>query len=133
MVFFYLYFFICSFGPVSMSPQHANSWVVEFQSQIIGHIDTILYPSNLLNYIRYILCLRFLHVVSYRSVSYTPLSSSPSTPDISRAIAPDRSIPSCSCHLRATHYPGLHAVSSQSSRIGRIAVYCATVFYLFKM
>ena len=120
-----------SFGPVSVSPYHDHSWVVEFQYQNRGHRDTILYRSNVFNKLSYIPCLQFLHIVSYRSVSSPPLSSSPSYAAAVRSLAPAKSIPSCIHHFRATQAPGLRIVFSQRSIIGRVVIYCATLFCLF--
>ena len=58
----YNYFFLIYFGLVSMSPQHAHSWVAELQYQNRGHIDTRLYPYNVLNVLHYTPCLKFLPV-----------------------------------------------------------------------
>ena len=88
-----------SFGPVSVSPHHAHSWVVELQSHNRGHIDTILCPSDALKPLHYIPCLQFLPVVSYQSVYSPPISSYPSAVTVAHALAPARSILSCSHHL----------------------------------
>ena len=48
-------------------------------------------------------------------------------------FAPYKSRPTCYHHLRDTLAPSLRADRSQSSRIGRVAIYCATVFCLFLM
>ena len=63
----YLYFWT-----VSVSTQHAHIWVVEFQSQNRGHMSTIICPSNVFNALRYIPCLWFIPVTTYRSSSSIP-------------------------------------------------------------
>ena len=61
--------------------------------------------------------------------SYRQSSSSPSAV----ACNPYRSNPSCYHHLLDTRVPGLHTASSKRSRIGRAAIYCVTIFCLFKI
>ena len=41
-----------------------------------------------------------------------------------------RSMPACSHHRQYTLAPGYQVACSQRSRIGRVAIYCATVFCL---
>ena len=60
----------------------------------------------------------------------TPAATSGSP---SSAAAPAKSNPSYSHHLFETRIPGLRTASSQRSRIGRVAMYCATVFCLLRM
>ena len=43
-----------SFVPAYVSPHHAHSCFVEFQSQNRGHRDTRIFPSSVLNALRYI-------------------------------------------------------------------------------
>ena len=69
-----LYLFIY-FGPASMYPQHAHSWVVEFQPHNRGHMDTRICPSSVLDTQVYIPNLKLLPVVSYLAVSYLLLPS----------------------------------------------------------
>ena len=72
-------------------------------------------------------CLWILTVDAYipsSPPSIRPYQSSASA----AALAPARSIPSCSYHILATHTPGLHTVSLYRSRIGRVTMYYATVF-----
>ena len=76
---FWTTFFISSFGPVSMSPQHSHSWWVEFQAHNRGHRDTRFYLSIVLYVLQYISCLQFLSVLSSWAPSSPPLSSSPSS------------------------------------------------------
>ena len=118
-----LYLSFLSFGPATMSPQHAHCLVVVFQSQNRYHRDTRLCPYNVLNSIRYIPCCQFLPVVSYRSVSSPPLSSSLSAAAVARALAPARSISSCSQHLQSNQAPGLRTFLFQRSIIGRVKIY----------
>ena len=47
------------------------------------------------------------------------------------ALTPTRYRPTCSHYLFFTHVPGIRTVSSQSSKIGRVAMYCVAAFYLF--
>ena len=61
--------------PPYMSPQHALSWVADFQPHNRGNSDTRLCPSSVP---RYIPCLQCLPVVFYCTVSSPSLSSSPS-------------------------------------------------------
>ena len=127
-----LYFI--SFGPVSVYPQRAHSWVAELQSQNIGRRNTRLCHSNLFNALRYIPCIWFLPVAAYHS-SYPPsLPSSPSSAAAAAvaALAPNRSNPFCSHHLLETHAPGLRTVLLKRSRIGRVTMYCTTEFYIFQ-
>ena len=43
-------------------------------------------------------------------------------------FSPSKSRPTCSHHRQYTLIPGLRADCSQRYRIGRVAIYCATVF-----
>ena len=75
-------------------------------------------------------------VVVSRGITYSlPIIPSPpdSAADAALFFATSKSRPSCSHHLRDTLNPGLRADCSQRARIGRIAIYCATVFYLLLM
>ena len=45
-------------------------------------------------------------------------------------FAPSKFMPACSHHRRDTLAPGRRAYRSQRSRIGRVTIYCATVFFL---
>ena len=119
-----MYFFFLYFGLVYVSPQHAHSWVVEFQTQNIGHGDTKICPSNVLNALHYTPCLQFLPIVSYRSISSTPLSSYPSASATAHSLTPTISIPSCSHHLQVTYPPSLPTILFQRSSIGHVAMYC---------
>ena len=120
------------FGTVSVFPQCAHSWVVEFQYHNRGHRNTRLCTSNVFNMLLFIPCPRFLLVSAYHSSS--PLSPPPSTPAdaASAALAPNRSSPSCYHHLLEIHAPGLCTIFSQKSIIGYVAVYYTTVFCLFR-
>ena len=68
-------------------------------------------------------------------------SSSPIDSSLSRSVAaadallfnPSKYRTDCSHHRRYTLVPGLREDRSQRSIIGRIAIYCATVFYLLVM
>ena len=123
--------FLC-FGPASVSPRHANSWVVETKprTEVIG----------ILNYVP-IVCYMF-YVISLDFSAFPPFPVSPSllpslsySPSAAAAfsLTPASSIPSYSYHLRATHPPGFCTILSQMPRIGRIEMYCVTVFCLCKM
>ena len=48
------------------------------------------------------------------------------------ALAPSRSRTSCYHHILATPDLSTHTVSSHRSRIGRVAMYCSTVFGIFR-
>ena len=48
-------------------------------------------------------------------------------------FSPSKSRLACSNHRQETLAPGLRADLSQRSRIGRVAIYCRTVFYLLVM
>ena len=48
-------------------------------------------------------------------------------------FSPSKSRPTCSHHRQYTLIPGLRADCSQRYRIGRVAIYCATVFCLIVM
>ena len=70
------------------------------------------------------------YFAAYLSVSSYSLSpSSPATAAVN--LYPTSSSYSFSQHLLATHAPGILTFSSHRSRIGRVAMYCATVFCLF--
>ena len=87
----HLYFY--SYGPVSMFPQRDCSWVVEFQSQNRGHIDTIICPSNVFIALLYIPYLWFFPISAYR-YKYSPLlHPSPSPSATSAALDPANSSP----------------------------------------
>ena len=45
-------------------------------------------------------------------------------------FAPSKSMPACSHHRRYNLAPGRRLDRSQRSRIGRVTIYCATVFFL---
>ena len=124
--------FFIYFVQVYLSPQHDHNWLVELQSQNRGYRDTRLCPYNVFNSLRYIPCLQLLPVSSYRSASSPCLPSSLSTSVVNISCARDRSRPSCSHHILATYAPRLCTVFSQRSRIGPVAIYCTTAFYLFK-
>ena len=116
-----------------MVPQYAHNWVVEFQSQNRGHRDTRLCPYFVLNSLYYIPCLQFLTVVYSHDASSPPLSSSPSSAASARSLESARSSPSCSHNLQENQAPGLCTYLLHSSIIGRVAIYCAAAFCLFRM
>ena len=106
-------------------------WVVEFQYQNRGHRNTRLYPYNVFSVLLYIPCLWFLPVVACLSSTSSPLS--PPLPSAADTLfVPAGSSPSCSHHLLATHSPDLRTVSSQRYIIVCVAMYCATIFFLFR-
>ena len=127
------YLFLLYFGPVSVSPQRAHNWVVKFQYQNRGHRETIIYPTNVFNFLRFTPFLNFLPVSSYRSTSSPFIPSSLSAAAAATALAPDRSRTSCYYHLLSTQPPGLCTVFLQRSRIRHVAMYCATILCLFKI
>ena len=122
-----------SFWPVSVFPQRAHNWLVEFQSQNRGHINTRLCPFILFKLLIRISCLRLLPVTAYLYVSYYSLSPYPPHPSApTAALAPARSSLSCFHHLLENHAIGVCTVSSHSSIIVRLVIYCATLFFLFR-
>ena len=123
----FLYFLL-----LTMFPQCAHNWVVEFQSQNRGHRHTRLYPYNIFSALLHISCLWLLPVAAYLSSPFPSLYPSPSSADAVATLAPASSSPSLSHHLLATHDPDIRTVSLQRSKIGRVAMYCATVFCLFR-
>ena len=67
---------------------------------------------------------------------YSPINSSTSKSAAAATaifFAPSKSRPACYNHRQDTLTPGLRVDRSQSSRIGRVAIYCATVFCLLMM
>ena len=115
-----------SFGPVSVLPQHAHIWVVDFQTHNRGHRNTRLCTSNVFNVLLYNPCLWVLPVSVERSSSSPSLTPSPSLSTSYVALALARFILSCYHHLLETHDSGIRTVSLQRSRIGHVSVYCAT-------
>ena len=66
--------------------------------------------------------------------SYTPESESKSVSAFAALfLPPSKSMPACSHHRQDTLAPGRRLDCSQRSRIGHIAIYCATVFCLLIM
>ena len=66
------------------------------------------------------------HFVSYRSSSlYASVTA--------RTLTPARSIPYCSHHILAIQAPGFRTIFLQRSRIGRVAMYCTTMFCFFNI
>ena len=115
-----------------MSPRRAHNWVVEFQSHNRGHRNTRICPYNVFSALLHIPCLRFLPVSAYLSSSSSSLFPSLYSASAATALSTDWISPSWSHHLLATHAPDLHTVSLQRSRISRVAIYCVTVFCLFR-
>ena len=71
-------------------------------------------------------------VTRYSSASPSVSSIPPSSSDeAATTLAPVRSSTSCSYHLFATHIPSIRTVSSKSSVIVCVEMYCTTVFCLF--
>ena len=127
-----IYLFLLYFVPVSLSPQHGHSWVVEFQSHSRSHRNTRLSTYNMFNALRYTPCFHLLLIDSYLYSSYFSLPSSLSADSNATYLEPASSIPSCFNHLLSTQAPDLRTVFSQRSRIGHVAMYCATVLYVFR-
>ena len=75
--------------------------------------------------------LQILPVFSSCDASFLSLSSSPSDADVSLSPNPPKPIPSWYHHLRETQAPGFQKYLSQRSIIGCVAIYCATLFFLF--
>ena len=79
-----------------------------------------------------ILARRHSRVIPFSSLSNSSPSESATTSAV-LFLAPSKSRPACFYHLRDTLTPSLQADQSQRSRIGRVAIYCVTVFYLLVM
>ena len=94
LVFYFLYF-----GTVSVFPQLAHSWVVEFQSHNRGHRDTRLCTSRVFNALRYIPYLQFLPVASYPYASSSSHTSPLSAAAADITLPPTRYSPYCYHHL----------------------------------
>ena len=75
----------------------------------------------------------FLVLVPRNPPAFASISSvNPSSSDYEAVtLTPARSCPSCSRHIFVTHFPIICTISLQSSKIGRVAIYCVTVFCLF--
>ena len=65
--------------------------------------------------------------------SYPIVSSTSDSTAVALLFAPSKSRPACYHHCRDILSPVLRADRSQRSRIGRITIYCATVFCLLMM
>ena len=128
-----LSYLLLYFGSASVAPYHANYLVVDFQNQNRCHRYTRLCPYIVLDMLTYTPCLQILPVVSSCDASSPRFHYSPSVCAAACFLFPASSIPSCSHHLQETQAPGLRTDRSQRSRIGRVAIYCAVVFYLFWM
>ena len=120
------------FGPFSMSPHRAHSWVVEFQSQNIGHNDTRLSTYSVFNALCYIPCLQFPTIAVYRSFSSTSLLSFHYTATAANALAHARPNTSCSHHILGTYTPGLHTFFSHRFIIFCVTTYCVNIFCLLR-
>ena len=105
-------------------------------SQKIGYKFTRLCPSIML--VRYFVPLPSIlsRIHSMGIPSSSPIDSPQSESAAANAalfIPPSKSILACSHHRQDTLSPGLRAYRSQRSIIGRVAIYCATVFFLLVM
>ena len=80
------------------------------------------------------LLLQYFHVFSSLSLRlhYPYILLSPSAAASAACLAPARSMPSCSHQLFAKHIPVIRTVSSHRSRMFRIAMYCAIIFFLLR-
>ena len=124
-----------SLRPFSISWWRAYRWAVVLHTQHRSQGDTILCPY-LINcatlYLLLFLQLRESSVLIPHCHSSSPyLSASAATVAVS--LPPYRSSPACSHHLILTCYPQLLSAVSHRSRIGRVAIYCTTVFCLLQM
>ena len=109
-----------------MSPYRDHSWVVVFQPQNRSYRDTILCPYMVL--ICYLLLPLYFHDTTFASTSTSSVSPLSTASTSNRD--PFSFIHSYSHQLFVTHVPGLRTASSQRSIIGRVSMYCATMFYL---
>ena len=120
---------------VSVSWWRAHSRVVVFHTLHRGKRDTRLCPNLVYWSTLYPLLLPQLRESSF----LIPLfySSSPSLSVFAAAVAvsraPSRSSPACSHHRIPTYAPHFLSAASHRSRIGRVTIYCATVFCLRRM
>ena len=93
-----------------------------------GYRDTIICPYIVLLYYRSFPCLQCHPGVSSCAATSPHLYSSPPESAADLSFPPSISIPSCPHHRRETKSPVLQTDRSQRSRIGRVVIYCATVF-----
>ena len=121
--------FLFPFWPISVPPYCDYNWLVGVQSQNRVYRETRLYPKMIF---LLLLCSSISLVPCY-SASSLPRYSSPFSSSYASdtALYLSRSRTSYSHHLFATHLPLICTLSLQRSRIGRIIMYCATVFWLF--
>ena len=116
------------FSLASVVPYSDHSWMVVFQSHNTGYRGTRLCTYMVLKF--YVVLP--IYFPGNPSFSHYASSGSPSTTASADSQSPSMPNLSCYHHFLETHVPGLCTSSSQRSRIGRVAIYCAIVFCLLK-
>ena len=149
-----LYYY--SSGPVSVTLYHAHCWVVEFhpRTAAIRSLDYVpLYVSFATSFTPSVIptCHNLgghysapLHSNPLNPIAPLDSSSLPGSASTSKSeseyktvaayaallFASSKLMPACSHHRQDTLTPSLRMDRLQSSRIGRVAIYCAAVFCL---
>ena len=124
-----------SYRPVSMYQWHAHSRAVVFHTLHRGQRYARICPYLVYCATLYPLPLPQLQESSVLTplIYYTRPPSSAFAAAVTISIYPVRSSPACSHHHIPTCAPQLISAASHISRIGRVEIYCATVFRLRQM